>query len=136
MILELIRDGDNPVHNFGKFFVDGKYLSESLEDPDRDLEHGGVKIDGDTCIPRGRYRVSLTMSRRFGKLMPLVHDVPGFDGVRFHGGNTEEDTHGCPLLGAVRTKDGIAQCAGVNDRLMLTLLAAEQRDEDVWLEVT
>lgn len=136
MLLELIRDGDT-THNWGKFFVDGKYLCETLEDNDQYLEIDGTqKVPGQSAIPRGRYRVTLTLSRRFGKIMPLLHDVPGFDGVRFHGGNTEANTEGCPLLGAVRTKDGIAQCAAVNQRLIMILQAAEQRGEDVWIDVT
>jgi|688.fasta_scaffold461209_3 hypothetical protein len=130
MNLELFRDAEGRF-NFGKLFVDGKYLGETLEDPERE-----VKIDGDTAIPRGRYRVTLTMSNRFKRIMPYVHDVPGFEGVRIHGGNTEADTHGCPLLGAVRTLTGIAQCAGVNQRLIDLIDAATKRNEEVWLEIS
>lgn len=136
MLLEILRDADaSQNHNWGKFFVNGKYWGETLEDKDRDLEDGGEKIYGDTCIPRGRYKVTLTMSRRWGKLMPLVHDVEGFEAIRIHGGNTEHDTLGCPLLGQVRTLTGVAKCAAINERLVMALQAAEQRDEDVWLEV-
>jgi hypothetical protein len=137
MILELIRD-DDPAqkHNYGKFFVDKLFFGETLEDKDRYLEAGGEKIYGESAIPRGRYRVTLSMSRRFGRNMPEIHDVPGFTGVRIHGGNTEHDTLGCPLLGQTRTATGIANCKGVNDRLYVTLLAAEQRCEEVWLEVS
>ena len=137
MIIELIRDDDpSQKHNYGKFFVDKLFFGETLEDADRYLEAGGEKVDGDTAIPRGRYRVSLSMSRRFGRVMPEVHDVPGFSGVRIHGGNVEADTLGCPLLGQTRTSFGIANCKGVNDRLYVTLQAAEQRNEEVWLEVS
>ncbi len=137
MIIELIRDDDpSQKHNWGKFFVDRLFFGETLEDKDRHLEAGGEKVYGDTAIPRGRYRVTLSMSRRFGRNMPEIHDVPGFTGVRIHGGNTEHDTLGCPLLGQTRTATGIANCKGVNDRLYVTLLAAEQRCEEVWLEVS
>ena len=135
--IQLIRD-DDPTshHNYGKFFIDGKFFCETLEDTDRRLESGGEKIAGDTAIPRGRYRVSITFSARFKRLMPLVHDVPCFEGVRLHGGNTEADTHGCPLLGQYRTTSGISNCAGVNDRLMDFLDTAEKNGDDVWLEVS
>lgn len=138
MILELIRDDEpSQKHNWGKFFVDRLFFGETLEDTDRYLEvKGGEKIDGDTAIPRGRYRVTLSMSRRFGRNMPEIHDVPGFSGVRIHGGNTEADTHGCPLLGQVRTATGVANCKGVNDRLYVTLQAAEQRGEEVWITIS
>lgn len=137
MEIELIRD-DEPAnkHNYGKMFVDKLFYGETLEDTDRRLEHGGEKVFGDTAIPRGRYRVTLSMSRRFGRVMPELHDVPGFTGVRIHGGNTEADTHGCPLLGQNRISAGVANCKGVNDRLCVTLQAAEQRKEEAWLTVS
>jgi len=137
MILELIRD-DDPAqkHNYGKFFVDKLFFGETLEDKDRRLEHGGEKVFGDSAIPRGRYKVTLTPSKRFGRIMPEVHDVPGFTGVRIHGGNVEADTNGCPLLAQTRTPTGVANCQGVNARLYYTLMAAEQRNEEVWLEVS
>jgi hypothetical protein len=137
MNISLIRDDDqDSLHNFGKFYIDDLYFGETLEDKDRYLEAGGEKVQNETAIPRGRYKVTVTMSDRFGRPMPLVNDVPGFTGVRIHGGNVEADTAGCPLLGAVRTKDGIANCKGVNERLMDRLHAAEARQEDVWLEVS
>jgi hypothetical protein len=137
MNLSLIRE-DNPesLHNFGKFYIEDLYFGETLEDKDRYLEAGGGKVDGDTAIPRGRYKVTVSWSNRFQRPMPGVHDVPGFTGVRIHGGNTEADTHGCPLLGAARTTAGIANCKGVNERLMDRLYAATARNEDVWLEVS
>lgn len=135
MILELKRDGFIQP-NLGKLFVDGKLLGQTLEDQDRHLEDGGEKIHGETAIPRGRYKVQLSFSRRFQRTMPEVLDVPEFKGVRIHGGNTEEDTEGCPLLGAVRTQTGVAQCGGVNQRLINLIEAAEIRGEEVYLEVT
>lgn len=136
MVLELFRDKGQPTHNWGELFADGLLLGQTLEDEDRYLETGEKeKIHGRTAIPRGRYRVTVTESNRFKRPMPLVHDVPGFSGVRIHGGNTEANTEGCPLLGLRRTRDGIADCAGVNARLMELLVAAAERDEEVWLEV-
>lgn len=137
MNIEIIRDDETPMsRNYGKLFVEGKYFCETLEDQDRYLENDGVKVDGDTAIPRGRYRVTRTMSQRFGRVIPLVNDVPGFTGVRLHGGNTEADTHGCPLLGAVRNSTGIANCKGVNDRLDNAIEAALNAGDEVWLEVS
>lgn len=135
MILELKRDGMMQP-NWGKLFVDGKLLGQTLEDEDRYLEDGGEKIQDETAIPRGRYKVQLSFSNRFQRIMPEVLDVPQFTGVRIHGGNTEHNTSGCPLLGAVRTKTGIAQCGGVNQRLINLIESAEIRGEEVYLEVT
>ena len=135
MILELKRDG-YITPNLGKLFIDGKYFCNTLEDPDRHLEEGGIKVPKETAIPRGVFKVQLSFSNRFKRVMPEVLDVPGFRGVRMHGGNSEASTSGCPLLGAVRTQTGVAQCGGVNERLINLIEAAEIRGEDVWLEVS
>lgn len=136
MLIEIIRDDEFPTKTFGKMFIDGRYFGETLEDTDREMEKGGVKVYGESAIPRGRYPVTVSLSRRFGREMPEVLDVPGFRGIRIHGGNTERDTLGCPLLGQVRTGMGVANCRGINERLLLTIKAALQRGEDVWLDVS
>lgn len=138
MIIDLVRDLAERERTYGKMFIDGKYLGETLEDTDRFLEVGGEKIDGKTAIPRGRYKVTVSFSQRFQRPMPELHDVPGFVGVRIHGGNSEVDTHGCPLLGNVRNVAGpfyVSQCAGTNARLMDAIDAAEDRGEEIWIVV-
>ena len=135
MLCELIRDTFHPLRTFGVWLVDGVYLGDTLEDTDLRLEDGGIKIDKRTAIPRGRYRMRLSMSNRFGKIMPEIYPVPGFTGVRAHGGNTEANTDGCPLLGAVREATRISNCAGVNQRLIHMMEAAEDRGEEIWLDV-
>ena len=135
MIIELKRDGtDSP--NYGELFIDGLLVGQTLEDTDRHLEDGGEKIYGETCIPRGRYRVTLSFSNRFQKLMPEVLGVGTHTGVRIHGGNDEVDTLGCPLLGRIRTATGIADCRAANEHLIDALEYAAERNEDVWMEVS
>ena len=133
--VELRRDG-NSAHNWGKLFINGMYWGETLEDPDGHLEDGGVKIAGETAIPRGRYQLVLTHSNRFGRLMPEILHVPGFSGVRIHGGNTEADTHGCPLLGQRRTATGVADCAGINQRLLEFMNLAAYRRHIIWITIS
>ena len=89
------------------------YKCHSLEDPVR--ESGTAKVWGDTAIPAGVYHVALRFSNRFQKELPGIQDVPGFDGILCHGGNTAADTHGCILLGtqlqALQPKPRIGLCA-------------------------
>lgn len=93
----------------------------------------GPKIAHETAIPYGRYRVSITMSNRFKKMLPLVHDVPGFTGVRLHGGNTAEDTSGCILLGEYHTHSALSNCAPVLQHVQGLIASALAKHEDVWL---
>jgi len=57
---------------------DGLHVCYTLEDRDRKLEDGGEKVNGQTAIPRGSYRVVLSQSNRFKRIMPEVLDVPQF----------------------------------------------------------
>ena len=43
--------------------------------------------------------MAITYSSRFKKRLPIIKDVPGFTGIRFHTGNIPEDTDGCVLVG-------------------------------------
>ena len=82
-------------NNIGDFFIDGEFFCYTLEDK---IRYSGQKVYGETAIPDGRYKVVLTMSNRFKRIMPLLVNVPNFEGIRLHGGNTAENSHGCPLI--------------------------------------
>ena len=83
IIIKRIFKGPN--YTIGKLSIDGKYFCDTLEDT---VRKPGVKIPGKTAIPAGKYKIKLTVSLRFGKLMPRLMDVPGFTGVLIHSGNT------------------------------------------------
>jgi len=88
----------------GTFHIDEKTHCFSLEDVAR--PHN-VKIPKETAIPDGEYRVIIDFSQRFQRRMPHILDVPGFDSIRIHGGNTAADTAGCPILGYQKGHDMI-----------------------------
>ena len=145
MNLKLIRDVRANTFTLGTFYVNGTRLGFTCEDADRSLEDDkdndgntidqGEKVYGKTAIPLGTYKVILSFSHRFQKLMPEVLDVPQFSGIRIHGANTSDDVLGCVGLGKVRTQDGVANCKDVNDRLITMLQDAEERGESVFLTV-
>ena len=93
------------------------------------------KVYGKTAIPRGLYKVTTSQSYRFKRVLPEVLDVPGFTGIRVHGGNTAEDTLGCILVGQVRTSRGIAQCAGTVQRVIDAIEDAAELGIETWLEI-
>jgi hypothetical protein len=85
------------------------------------------KIPSETAIPVGRYVVKKTMSNRFGKLMWQLMDVPGYEGVRIHSGNTSHDTEGCLIVGKERNeKEGEVSGSRIG------LAALDMRLDNAW----
>lgn len=106
MQLSLKRIAKRDTYTIGKLYIDGTYFCDTLEDKDRGLtqsmqlsEIKNKKVYGQTAIPTGTYQLTITYSNRFKQLMPLINNVPGYDGIRIHVGNTSKDTDGCILVG-------------------------------------
>ena len=94
-----------------ELWVNGIFFCHILEDVDRGLhqwmsleEIAAIKVARQTAIPRGMYHCKMTMSPRFGKMMPEILNVPGFVGARMHAGNHADNTEGCPLFGDYNPK--------------------------------
>ncbi len=94
MKLDLYRKPSANGATLGELHLDGDFFAYTLEDVVRE-----DKIKGETAIPPGTYKVIVTWSPRFQRRLPLLLDVPDFDGVRIHPGNTAQDTEGCILVG-------------------------------------
>lgn len=106
MNLKILRKEFTPASTIGDLYVDSHFFCFTLEDVARET---GVKIPGKTAIPPGQYEVVIDFSNRFQKNMPHILNVPMFDGIRIHAGNTAADTEGCPLLGMTKDKDFVGK---------------------------
>lgn len=93
------------------------------------------KIIGKTAIPTGRYRILITRSRRFGRWLPLLLNVKGFEGIRIHAGNKPEDTRGCILLGFNRRKGYVLDSTRCVLTLVKMMTEAIAKGEKVFVEV-
>ena len=113
----------------GKLYVNEEFECCTLEDPER-----VAKIHGKTAIPGGRYEIVITRSPRFGCELPLLLNVPNFEGVRIHPGNTAEDTEGCILVGETTNGTSIGQSKQAFDRLFGKLKTAAAK-EKIFLEI-
>ena len=122
----------------GSMVVDGDWQCWTLEDVVREQQGQPVsawKIKGKTAIPAGRYRVDLTMSVRFKRVLPILLNVPGFDGIRIHAGNTADDTEGCILVGNERLAKSLARSQLALAPLLTKMTEAQRRSELIWIEI-
>lgn len=102
MIITLQRNPSIGGATVGKLYIAGNFACHTLEDEVREIAGQPVahwKIHGQTAIPSGEYIVSLQDSARFGPDTLTINNVPGFEYIRMHAGNTSQDTEGCILLG-------------------------------------
>jgi hypothetical protein len=121
MKLKLKRIHKTDVSTIGELYVDGIFECYTLEDIERD-----VKIKSETAIPKGTYKVMITKSNRFKKYMPLLLNVPNFEGVRIHSGNTNHDTEGCILVGQTRSNDFIGKSRKAYDKLFKKMQVSKE----------
>lgn len=130
MKLELARIQRDTDVTIGALTVN-KFACYTCEDAVR-----AVKVPGRTAIPAGTYQIKTTFSPRFSRMLPLLLDVPGFDGVRIHPGNTAEDTEGCILPGAERHPKGVGRSREAFAALWEMIRAAEMAGESVTIDIT
>lgn len=116
----------------GSLSLDGQHLCFTLEDVVRPK---GVKVYAKTAIPTGRYDVTINMSARFKRLMPHVLNVPNFEGIRIHKGNTHLNTAGCVLVGLEKGTDRISNCQPAFDNVFNLIDNALSRGDRVTLEI-
>jgi len=103
-----------------------------LEDPVRTIgKNGEGKIYGETAIPAGRYKVILSMSARFKRVLPELLDVGHFTGIRIHRGNTSKDTAGCILIGENKTKGKVVN-SGYYEKKLISIL---QDSEETYITI-
>jgi len=111
----------------GELTIDGKFECYTLEDVERD-----VKIKGETAIAKGTYKVIINQSNRFKRLLPLLINVPNFEGVRIHAGNSNHDTEGCILVGMNRSLDYITKSRKAFDSLFKKM----QKTKDITITIS
>ena len=142
MELKIKRIARRDTYTIGHLYIDGEYFCDTIEDKDRGLSQAlpvtvnkNLKRRGVTAIPVGRYRVTLdVVSPRFalktaykfcGGRLPRLVNVPAFDGVLIHIGNTAKDTEGCILVGKNTQVGKVLQSTVTFQKLYERLKAAQ-----------
>ncbi len=118
-------EGDRNI--IGDLYIDGTFFCHTLEDEKR---ADAVKIYGRTAIPNGIYKVKITYSPTFKRNMPLLLDVPMFEVIRMHGGNTSKDTLGCIL---VAFNTDLKRIWGTAERKLTQKL--QQAEDEITIEI-
>ena len=115
MKLDVIRFQFGKDATNGLLFIDDVFECYTLED-----EHRDVKVMHETCIPEGEYKIEYRTvggfhskyTARYGAFhrgMLWIKQVPGFEYILIHTGNTDEHTAGCLLLGDTQTNNQISK---------------------------
>ena len=129
MELQIKRTDFSEESTIGELSVNGVFECYTLEDKVRP-----VKIAGKTAIPSGRYEVIMNFSQRFQKQLPLLLNVPNYEGVRIHSGNTAANTEGCILVGETKTDNFVGESRWAFNRLFEKLKVAAET-EKIFLEI-
>lgn len=146
MKIELKRIARKGTYTVGRLSIDGRYVCDTLEDKDRDQNRNGYfdgaekKVYAQTAIPNGTYRVTLEHSPKFsprygGRKVPYLHDVPHFEGILIHTGNTADDSAGCILVGTNSATGRVSGSLIAFNKLLPMLEQATARKEEITITV-
>jgi hypothetical protein len=131
MKIKVVRQVFTDKSTIGSLYVNDVFFCYTLEDKDRGLDQSqslimiqAKKLFGITAIPYGKYPLIVNKSPKFGRLLPRLQGIKGFDGVLIHRGNSAEHSHGCILVGYKKGVDCIMESTKAEADL-ITILQKE-----------
>lgn len=134
MKLRVERLWKKPAYTVGRLFVDGKFFCNTLEDTVRDLSNE-KKVYGKTAIPYGEYKVVYNWSPKFGRNLPRLLNVPAFEGILIHPGNTADDSAGCILVGRNTEVGRLTESRYTSDKLNVLIEDVQRGRESITIEI-
>lgn len=153
MILTLKRIYTCSTYTIGHLYIDGSYICDTIEDTDRMLDSSmsieqiaKIKVKGMTAIPTGRYKVLMNIiSPKYSKSkyymnickgrVPRLANVPGYQGVLIHVGNTAADTEGCLLLGYNKVKGQVISSKVAFEKVYNKLKIADNIGQSIYIDI-
>ncbi len=141
MRLEIKRKLLGKNYTIGELYIDGKYFCDTLEDKVIDIDKSGAfegnekKEAGKSAIPYGEYKVVVNRSPKFGRELPRLLDVPHFEGILIHRGNSASDTSGCILVGENSTRGRLSNSSIYEEILVIECKGAIKRGETITLNI-
>lgn len=129
-------------YTVGRLYIDGKYICNTMEDKDRGLtqdmpldEIKKKKVYGKTAIPTGTYNVVVNNSPKFKRNLPRLQNVPGYDGILIHRGNTHNDSAGCLLCGENKVVGKVINSTKYEVMITQLLTQAQNRNESITITI-
>lgn len=146
MELTIDRRWKKREYTIGNLYIGGVFFCNTLEDKVRELGmDGSGKIRGVTAIPEGRYEVTLdVVSPKYshkqaykfcGGRVPRLLNVPFFEGILIHIGNTAKDTEGCVLVGENKAVGRVVNSTATYRRLWYKLEEARKQGERLFVTI-
>lgn len=141
MKLRLERKYFRDTYTIGNLYIDGSFFSNTLEDKNRDVnkngkfDNGEAKVYAETCIPFGTYKVIVTMSPKFKRELPRLLNVPSFEGILIHRGNTAKDSAGCILVGENKAVGKVLNSTPYEVKLVKLMKEAIAKGEEITIDI-
>ena len=154
MNVELKRIARKDTYTIGRLYIDGNKVCDTIEDKDRGLkqttplqEIKKIKVQSKTAIPTGVYTITMKVqSPSFSKkeyykkycngYLPRILDVPGFDGILMHKGNTEKDSAGCIILGYNTIVGKVTNSQKAFELVYQQLKSASDKGEKITIKIS
>ncbi|MFR5893209.1 MAG: DUF5675 family protein [Phocaeicola massiliensis] len=141
MKLRLERLWPKKDYTVGRLYVDDRLFCNTLEDRIVDKNKNGVfdgdekKVYGESAIPYGTYKIIYNWSPKFGRNLPRLLNVPHFEGILIHPGNTAADSAGCILVGQNTEVGRLTNSRYTSDELNKLIDKAQQKGEPITIEI-
>ena len=153
MKIRVERKWPKPTYTIGRFYIDGIFYCNTLEDADRGLKQTDSldyirsrKVANETAIPKGTYKVAMNVtSPKYaasswywslcqGKV-PRLLNVPGFDGILIHTGNNPLQTSGCLLVGKNTKVGQLTESKDTFKKIYKLMKSAYDKGEEITIEI-
>ena len=142
MEIKVHRKYKKSAYTIGRMYVDGMFFCNTLEDKCRGLDDSmdideilKIKVYGKTAIPTGKYDVKYVLSPKFGRKMPRLQNVKGFEGILIHALNKPEETEGCIGVGLNTAVGRLTSSRWYSDLLNERIERAMARGQNITIEI-
>ena len=158
MELLLERKFKKSEYTIGRLYIDGRFFCNTMEDTDRGLTQTTPldeirsnpyqprkTFNEDSAIPTGYYKITLdVVSPKYSKRqqykaidgkLPRLLDVPGFEGILIHIGNTASDSAGCILVGHNKVRGQVVNSTSTFNELYSLLLDRKRKGEEIFIKI-